>query len=291
MRLNGLARIQSPRRLAGPLHSWRTLTCGGKCLGRSAGLVIGCALMIALFACGKEGGKSKKRTVEYTISNVDVYLEWDATEGDHEVQDVRYILDRMAELLYGAIDGQIRIAQFTLYDSITRPAAEAPGTFHFHDPWPHGGAVGLASLGTPANPGKIHLGRSLIDSHGGLDPHEHYAYTALMEFSHAYFSARDEYDSKCPDNAFVACPLEHNIGSISRSNADMNRFCGPANWGLDAHFSGSPLNGQEAAHGMSCYEWIAKIVKTDTGKTIKIPSPPFGKQRVPRPALWVLNLL
>ncbi len=223
---------------------------------------------------------------------VDVYLEWNATRTDHEVNDIQYILDGMNSLLYGATDGQIRVGKFTMYDKDHRPATDAKGSIHFHDTdnWPHGNAVGVAQLGTPANPGFVHLGRELIDTHGGAEPHDHYSYTALMEFCHAYFNARDEYDSKCPDNANVACPLEHNIGSVYRPGPDMTRICGPSTWGDYAHFSGTPQNGQEAAHGMSCYEWIAEVVYSDLRKTIVVPTSPSSNLPVPTPATWVFNL-
>ncbi len=52
----------------------------------------------------------------WVCSNIDVYLDWDAAETDHDVQDIVFLLNGMNELLYGALDGQVRIGQFTMYD-------------------------------------------------------------------------------------------------------------------------------------------------------------------------------
>ncbi len=234
----------------------------------------------------------------WVCPNIDVYLDWDAAETDHEVQDIVFILNGMNELLYGALDGQVRIGQFTMYDDSTRPATDAKGSFHFHDKWDHGtDIVGMASgLGTLVDPSYIHLGRLLIQTHGGSEPHDHYSFTALMEFCHAYFGALDEYisgdggRSHCPDNTEVACPLEHNIGDLTRADPDMTKFCGPSAWGAYAHFEGNPVNAQEAVRSMSCYEWIAQEFQTHLNKTIVVPRSPLSARPVPPDPNWVFNL-
>lgn len=231
----------------------------------------------------------------HVFSNVDVYLDWPAKSGDRQLQTIRTVLDKMNGLLYGAVDGQLRIRQFTLYSG-----KEKRGSIHFHKTWPpkpepdpkqehparFTGWVPEWKSAKPDKPVDSHLSYEGA-ARAGPGPYE---YVALMEFLHAYFSLDDEYlgldgkisNGKCPDNNEKACPMDGNT-NVRPALPDMTRLCGPDIWAEYAH---SRNNLQEQRWGKSCYETVAEQIRNSFRKKMVVPRKPFPERPMPLQAKW-----
>ncbi|MEE8045728.1 MAG: hypothetical protein V3T49_02695 [Dehalococcoidia bacterium] len=248
----------------------------------------------------------------WLIPNVDVYVDGSPTQTDPIVNNVQRLLDDMNELLYQATDGQIRISAFTIQSAFTLNPTAGGVVFHAHAP-EH---ANTTSPSSGSWPGEAHA--NIGDVNTATVPNRA-RYVALMEFAHAYFGVRDEYEDnstprnrfrdpamtipfRCPDNNEVSCPMDGTRLTLGERN--LSKFCGPSNWSMYdpdfSHDNSVPKNEQEDDKGMPCYEWIvqqlnaaaiAGKISFQTGRTLLVPSFPLSaRPTLPAAAVWTNKL-
>lgn len=189
---------------------------------------------------------------------------------------------KMNAAIFDATEGQVRVGRFTVMGGGKHKGhAQEAGTIHIHAEWgeadddlsgdPHHGKgyAGMADqLGRPGDPTRVHAAVRI----DGVDYTYALGQILAHEFMHAFLGAADEYagpygqsSDGCPDRTH-ACIMDGFWG---------HELCTPRD-----HDRNRDTRQHHTWHE-SCWETLARFVKEDAGKTLRIPDAPRAGPRNP----------
>ena len=216
------------------------------------------ALILLSTGCSLFGTNDRFPEV-WVVSEVHVRIGWPITAGDSKIEDIKDLLELMNAKIYDATDGQIRIAKFTVHPP-NLWNENGIGVCNIIPTDDKAAERGYSTVGDPQYPGTPHIqiqgGSYTVDQAGGVAAHEWF---------HAYVGVLDEYKradgskSKCPDSIITRTLAD----SCIMYSYIKSEFCRP-----DNH---SKKTEQNDRRGMSCYEWLKKVVAEKGKGTIQIP--------------------
>lgn len=205
------------------------------------------------------GSRAPGFATKWVIPEMKIKLDWNATSTEARLKRARALCEAFNVRLFDATDGQCRVAKFTIYDKSRSLKKTDKGVGHIYET---GETQHGHSSGRPNTPNHFHVrlptGNSQMRQQAG---------TMFMEWCHSYTGTRDEYETidgdsaKCPSSSSVRTA---NDACIMYRTGSYSKLCRPG-----IH-NATTEQGQDRE--MSCYEWIAKVMK-DAGKgTWQIPN-------------------
>lgn len=218
------------------------------CLAFSA-LLAGCSIF----------GSTDRYPEVWAVPEVRVRITWPIAAGDPVIEEIRDLLEMTNIRIYDATDGQVRVAKFVVYPPNLLGEHES-GVWNVIPTDTSAKSHGHATVGDPQYPGYFHSqiqgGSYTVDMSGGTGAHEWF---------HAYIGLIDEYKredgspAKCPESIVVRV-LESSCIMYSSNRSEL---CRP-----DNH---SDKTRQHDRRGMSCYEWLKKVMEEKGKGVIQIP--------------------
>jgi len=185
--------------------------------------------------------------------------------------------------LVDATDGQVRIAQLSVYEPPLPPGIDSktPGAIHVHLAKPGKAPVCGRDLGRPAKPGRM----ALPFDNSGSGKAVRLGSALLHEFGHAYLGLDDEY---LDNGKAVGCP----DGGDEEESADADAACflnAPAAKGREACRAGDhDENGDTAQtklHSAACWTAMTAVLRADVGLSLLQGQPLTGPPPQSPPAV------
>lgn len=226
--------------------------------------ILGCSLIDGIF--GSEG-----RLPEVWVVPV-VPLRYMGDPGDAEEHKrmIKKLLAGLNARIYDATDGQVRIAKFEVWNATQKPEG-TPGIGNLTD---SDGSHGLAFPGLPSSPGRYYF--QIPEFPLELDKRSE---TGAHEWLHAWIGLHDEYRKT---GGSASCPR----GVLNRLETDSCIMNSSSRTELCRHgtHSSDTLQGEKC--GMSCYDWLKKVLH-DAGKgEIVVPDKHYsGPDNPPDPVI------
>lgn len=234
----------------------------------------------------------------WVIPNINIHLELlNLSKGDARIQRVRKLCTKFNDRLYDATDGQIRVAKFSIFDTLPKTTPGSTDSVpYLPDGWgqifdgnyncncknpQHGGHTGWPGFlfpdSRPNDPSHFHV--RLHDNDAQL---RQQSGTMFMEWCHSYTGALDEYHTEGGSVGSGVCPLEESVRIAD--NACIMYQTGPYSE-LCRESNHNPHTDQGEVRHMSCYQWIARVVH-DAGKgDITVPFTHIpGPENTPNPS-------
>lgn len=205
------------------------------------------------------GKKAPGYATKWVIPNIRIKLDWNTKKSEARLKRARALCEAFNVRLFDATDAQCRVAKFAIYDKSRSLKKTDKGVGHIYQT---GESQHGHSSGRPNTPNHFHVrlptGNSQMRQQAG---------TMFMEWCHYYTGTRDEYETadhdlaKCPSSALVRAASN---ACIMYRTGTLAKLCRPG-----IH---NPTTEQGQDRKMSCYEWIAKVMKDANKGTWQIPN-------------------
>lgn len=240
-----------------------------------------CVLLIIfplnLLGCGILGIGSHEQCPEVWVIPVQkIRFEGMLTPDDDRIDRIKDFLRDMNRLLYDVTDGQVRIARFELYNA-DGIASTTPGVGTMREIRAN---KGLGIVGRPKSPGYFQF-----SLHEHILERPYCLGVAVHEWLHAWIGLRDEYEEADADRSH--CPKEW----VQRMQTDSCIMDSCWRTELCRTENHNPDTEQGTKNGMSCYEWLKKVVEEAGIGKVEIPSKVYvGPNDPPTPQIdLILN--
>ncbi len=214
---------------------------------------------------------------KWVIPELKIKLDWDASRSGSRLERARDLCEAFNVRLFDATDGQCRVSKFSIYDSVQSLDATDSGVGHIYesDETQHG-----HRNGRPDNPEHFHVRLPASDSEMRQQ-----AGTMFMEWCHSYTGCLDEYETSDGDSA--KCPESSSVRSSSEAcimydTGSYRKLCRPG-----IH---NPETEQGETRGMSCYEWIKKVMEDANKGHWQIPNQKIDGTEDPIPPRFEYNV-
>lgn len=185
---------------------------------------------------------------KWVIPELKIKLDWDASLTGSKLERATDLCEAFNVRLFDATDGQCRVSKFSIYDAGQSLDATDKGVGHIYesDESQHG-----HRNGRPDNPEHFHVRLPSSDSEMRQQ-----AGTMFMEWCHSYTGCLDEYETS--DNESAQCPESASVRSSSEAcimydTGSYRKLCRPGIHNAETE--------QGETRGMSCYEWIKKVME------------------------------
>lgn len=200
----------------------------------------------------------------WVVPELVIRMQADIAPNDPMWENVKKLAIEFNKRLYDAFDGQVRIEKIIIVNASQESEYKSGvGTviWTYYQPFVDRGVVGLGYLGNPARPG--HFWTTMYTDEKDLG---RWASTMVHEWMHSWIGLGDEY--RIGEERNVSCPKDPGI-ALRDDACVMDRSWLRRELCREKNHNNHTDQGE--SHGMSCYEYAAKIMREKGVANIKVP--------------------